>query len=119
MYTRSPTHYLRINRRLAGPTVIVRAVGEVDIYTAPTLVEHLDAAIRIAAPPASVVADLSQVEFFGAKGITALIDADRHCRQRRITLHVVAAPAVTRPLDLVDGQKTLTVCPTLTDALTT
>jgi anti-sigma B factor antagonist len=117
MSARAPTNYLRVNRRLAGAAVIVRAVGEVDIYTAPVLVEQLAAAVRVASPPAPIVADLREVEFFGAKGIAALVDAQRECRRRCIPLHVVAAPAVARPLDLVDGQKLLIMRPTLTDAL--
>ncbi len=117
MSARAPTDYLRVNRRLAGAAVIVRAVGDVDVYTAPVLVEQLAAAVGIASPPAPVVADLREVGFFGARGVAVLVDAQRDCRRRRIPFHVVAAPAVARPLDLVDGQELPTMRPTLTAAL--
>ena len=61
-----------------GQTV-VRAVGEVDTYTAPLLQACLD--FQAGRPDVRVlVVDLEQVGFLGAAGVTVLVQAQRRCR---------------------------------------
>jgi anti-anti-sigma factor len=58
---------------------VVRAVGEVDTYTAPLLQACLDS--QAGRPDVQVlVVDLEQVGFLDAAGVTVLVRVQRHCR---------------------------------------
>lgn len=62
--------------------MVVRAIGEVDLLTAPAWRRVLTAAARVLAPgPASrLVCDLSSVSFLGASAIGVLVElAEAHC----------------------------------------
>lgn len=113
----SPGGALQVEWRLDGPAVIVSAVGEVDMDTAPILTEHITRAAGEATPPAPVVADLRGVQFFGSSGIAALLTAHHYCARRNTGLRVLATPLVTRPLEITGAHQVLTICPTLTAAL--
>jgi anti-anti-sigma factor len=114
---RLPEDFLHVGRFVEGTAVIVHAVGDLDIYTAHVLAEHLTAAAATATPPGPVVADLRQVQYFGAEGITVLVNACHQCQRHRIYFHVVAGPIVVKPLELVGMPESLTMCPTLAEAL--
>jgi len=116
-----PAHHadFQIEHRSLGPAVIVRAVGRVDTDTAPLLIEHVTRATHQATPPGPVVVDLREVHIFGFRGIAALLEAHHHCQQRQFDLRVLAAYSVTRPVQVSDADKVLTICPTLTEALQT
>jgi len=111
------TNQLHVERRFAGSAVVVRAIGEVDLVTAPLLDDHFDTATRLAAPPAPVVADLRDVAFFGSNGVSVLLEAQQRCRRRRTPLHVIADRPVTRPLAVLGLRDTFLMWPTLTAAL--
>jgi len=112
-----PHERLRVERRLDGMSMIVRAAGEVDLTTAPILATQLAAATNLTTPPAPVVADLRNVSFFGCKGIAVLLTADQRCVRHNTVLRVLCARPVTRSLEISGLQAVLTISPTLHDAL--
>lgn len=107
--------YLHVEQRVEDVAVVLRAVGEVDVHTAPLFAERLAQAATTTSLD-RVVVDLREVRFFGSKGISALVVAHQQCRTRGIALRVVAGPAITRRLDRVGLLDVLAVCPTLAEA---
>jgi anti-anti-sigma factor len=86
----------------AGPdgVVIVKVQGEIDLLVAPGFSSRLTAACVRA--PRHVLVDLSAVEFLGAAGIQALVDAHRFCLRRGIQFALLnPSPRVLRPLKLL------------------
>jgi anti-anti-sigma factor len=53
--------------------VVAHVAGEIDLLTGPALQSHLDTAL--AARPARLIVDLSQVSFMGATALGVLINA--------------------------------------------
>ena len=88
--------------------IVVRAIGEIDLLTAPAWRRTLDAAVRIAASPARVgdadrptprlVCDLSATTFLGATGIGVLIDLAEQAVAAGVELRVVAGTRAVRRL---------------------
>lgn len=78
----------------AGPAPLITVRGEVDMSTAhliSELAEHV-----IARRPARLILDLSQVTFFSAHGISALLQAEHAATCADVTLVLrEAAPCVT------------------------
>jgi anti-anti-sigma factor len=97
--------------------VVVRAVGEIDMNTAPLLDEELAIAIDSVIPPIPVVADLRDVQFFGSNGIATLLSAQRRCEQQRIALRVLGSMPVRRPIDVLGMNGVFALFPTLDSAL--
>jgi anti-sigma B factor antagonist len=87
---------LRISHLVNDRAVIVRAIGEVDLVTAPVLDDSLRQASTLATPPKQVVADLSGVYFLASAGLSVLLDLHELCRDRRTPLRVVAGTQATR-----------------------
>ncbi|MFJ2262119.1 STAS domain-containing protein [Streptomyces sp. NPDC087844] len=67
---------------------VVEVLGEIDMATAGTLSEHLDALTSGAAP--QVVVDLREVEFFDCSGLRALCRAERRAGERGGALRLVS-----------------------------
>jgi anti-sigma B factor antagonist len=104
---------MRIRRE--GGAVVVAAVGEIDLLTAPVLADALDAGwsdpeIGI------VVLDLTEVSFLGSSGLAVLLEAGKVPRR---DLRVVPGDhrLVRRPLEISGLARALTVCDTVEDAL--
>lgn len=108
---------LQVTHRVEGQAVIVHAVGEVDVHTAPDLTEHLAVAIKTATPPGPVVVDLRKIEFFGSRGVGVLLLAQQECDRHGTALRILATRRVIRPLDITGARADLTLCSTLTEAL--
>lgn len=73
-------------------------VGELDVATAPTLQGAFDTACREAGAQATVVVDLTELDFMDSSGIAALVWMTRRLPDR---LRIVnGSPAVQRVLDL-------------------
>lgn len=73
----------------------LRAVGEIDAHTAPTLAAAIDAA----AP--TVRLDLSGVEFVDSSGLRVLIDAHQRMQEAGGSLTIATpSPAVKRLLEI-------------------
>ncbi|MGW1215199.1 STAS domain-containing protein [Streptomyces sp. NPDC002499] len=74
--------------RADGPFTVVEALGEIDLATAESLGEHLDAATSGAAP--DVLVDLRAVEFFDCSGLRVLCRAEARARERGGRLRIVS-----------------------------
>jgi len=72
----------------------LEVTGELDLATAPPLLDRVRAAT--ADQPAAIVLDLAGVFFCDSSGINALIDAQSYAAARGIPLRVVNAQRVTR-----------------------
>jgi len=82
---------LRVYREQVGDAIIVHAVGEVDLATAPLLDQALSEAT--AAPRTRrVVVNLTRIHFFGAVGLTVLLTAIHHGYTTGIPVVVVTHP---------------------------
>ena len=82
---------LHVHFEQVGDQILVHAVGEVDLATAPLLNQALSEAS--AAPGArSVVVNLTKVDFFSAAGLTTLLTATRHGDDAGIPVVVVTHP---------------------------
>ncbi|PXY22204.1 STAS domain-containing protein [Prauserella muralis] len=102
------------------PTIVVAAVGEVDLGTVDTLRAELHAAAGRAVPPGPLVADLSDVSFFGSAGLTVLMSAHEECAARDIAFRVVApSRTVLRPLQLTGLDEVLELTASREEALAT
>ncbi|MBO0873551.1 MAG: STAS domain-containing protein [Pseudonocardia sp.] len=88
--------------------VIVKVQGEIDLLTAPGLARRLTAACVGTAR--HVLVDLSTVEFLGAAGIQALVDAHRLCARRGIRFGLLNPSShVLRPLKLLGLDHTIPI----------
>jgi anti-anti-sigma factor len=88
--------------------VTLRCEGELDLASAPTLVQTLTRLVGEEAP-LPIVLDLSAVGFMDSSGLRALIEADRVRREagRSMALLAPSAP-VLRVLELVNMRHTFT-----------
>lgn len=88
-----------VSERSIDEVAIVAASGVVDMLTAPQLEEALRAALD--KKPASLVVDLTEVEFLASAGMGVLVAA--HDEAGTVTRLCVVAegPATSRPLKLV------------------
>lgn len=92
---------LTVRREARGPAVVMHVAGEVDFGSLGHLHDELSAAVTAASPPAPVVLDLADVEFFGWCGLTLLVNSDDRCTRNHTPLRVVAASGtVLEPLRL-------------------
>ncbi|MEE8601271.1 STAS domain-containing protein [Euzebya tangerina] len=66
---------------------VVAVSGEVDVYTAPTLREHLNG--RIADGATDLVVDLSDVGFMDSTGLGVLVGALKRLRQAGGDMQVI------------------------------
>jgi anti-sigma B factor antagonist len=82
---------LRVYREQIGDQIVVHAVGEVDLATAPLLDQALRKATAAPAPR-WVVVNLTKVDFFGAVGLTVLLTATRHGYAIGVPVVVVTHP---------------------------
>jgi anti-anti-sigma factor len=88
--------------------IVVQVRGEIDLLTAPGLARRLTAAC--VKPARHVLVDLSTVEFLGAAGVEALVDAHRLCARRGIRFGLLnPSPRVLRPLKLLGLDHTIPI----------
>ncbi|MDT0464185.1 STAS domain-containing protein [Streptomyces gibsoniae] len=80
-----------------GPYTVVEVSGEIDMATAGSVAEHLEAATGRPAP--DVLVDLRPVVFFDCSGLRALCRAESRARERGGRLRLVSdRPRVHRLL---------------------
>jgi len=103
---------LEIGTHLSGTTVVVHAVGEVDMSSAPTLRNAVLTACAAVHGPASLVVDLTGVDFFGSSGISVLMEAQQQCQ----ALRVVTSQAALRTLQIAGLAEVLDIRDSLADA---
>jgi anti-sigma B factor antagonist len=100
-----PSALLTITIRRTACAAIVRLVGEWDMETAQQVAPGLDTALDSELP--AVVVDLTDLEFLGSVGISALVGLRDRATDRGVRLHLVGDhPVVVRPFQLtgMDGQ---------------
>lgn len=96
---------------------IVALHGELDLDTTAALRERLLAALHRS--PRLLIVDLSDVSFCDASGLAMLVGTQRRATALGITLRLTApGPLITKLLHITGLDRSLTVHPTLHDALT-
>lgn len=74
-----------------GDTRVVSLAGELDLLGADRVRTALTAFTG-----ATLVADVSELTFIDARGVSALVDADREIQARGNELHIVGAAGLVR-----------------------
>ncbi|WP_214405694.1 STAS domain-containing protein [Pseudonocardia lacus] len=110
-----------------GETVVVGVSGELDLHSAPRLMEAVDEAMQ---RTELVVIDLTEVDFLGSSGLGVLANLATRATvptshrqggpRPPADLRVVAPPdqrAVTRPWEAMSLQQILPLYPTVDDAI--
>ncbi|MEU4766000.1 STAS domain-containing protein [Actinosynnema sp. NPDC023794] len=86
--------------RTGGGTTVITVSGEVDIVAADRIQDHL---VRGGLGPDGIRLDLGGVTFLGVAGLAVLLHAADLCRDHGVDLTLVASPAVTRVVKLIDA----------------
>ena len=107
---------LDVTTRQESGCTVVTVVGEVDVYTAPTLDEALSA--TIAEGNTCVVVDLTAVDFLDSTGLSVLVKALKRIREADGSLDVVvSADRVAKVFRLTGLDKVIPLHAALADAL--
>lgn len=102
-------------QRDGGTILVIHAIGEIDMTSAPSLTEAISHALR--EHPEMLIVNFTGVRFLGSAGLNALVQARQQAD--RTQFRVVASNRATLlPLQLTGLDTTIAVYPTLTDALT-
>jgi anti-sigma B factor antagonist len=113
-----PSGALQVRQEMIDGTVVIHALGEVDMATRRVLDVQLQAAETQVLPPAPVVLDLTGVTFLASMGLSLLVEHHEKCAEFGSHLVVVAtALAVLRPIQLTGLDEVLTIVPTVEAAL--
>ncbi|MFL5824738.1 MAG: STAS domain-containing protein [Solirubrobacteraceae bacterium] len=88
-----PIHLEVLEEHHVGETVL-RALGEVDLMTAPRLAAHLDSVVRRGHD--DVVMDLTGTEFLDSAGLYVLLNAQRRLARRSRRLKVICGRGPVR-----------------------
>lgn len=113
-FTETPLLTVRA-REVAGVAVIA-VEGEIDVDTADVVLDALTLRFKSDCP--AVVADLTEVTFFGSTGISALITAHELAEEHSTKFHVVAPHrAVRRPLQVTGVADVLALHDSVDEAL--
>ena len=117
----TPNDLLTVNHDHRGATVVVRATGEVDLFTAHILECALSAACaKVKGTPGMVVVDLSGVHFAGIIGLRLLQETHQWCQRHNIPLRIVGTnPAVLALFRAAGTNCRFHLCATIDDALRT
>ncbi|MFI9386819.1 STAS domain-containing protein [Kutzneria sp. NPDC052558] len=100
-----------------GSVAVVHVTGEVDMAQESRLRAVVTEAV--AAQPAGLVLDLSDVTFFASAGLHVLVDLQHDATVRGLHLLVVADQrAVLRPLQITGVDQLVTVVASVDQALT-
>jgi anti-anti-sigma factor len=100
--------------RLKSSVAVISAHGEIDASNADTLAEYT---LGHVTGCRSLILDLRDVEFFGAKGFSALHKVSAGCAGAGIGWALVPGAAVSRSLRICDPQGTLPAASTIDAAL--
>ncbi|MFD9703277.1 STAS domain-containing protein [Lentzea sp. NPDC059081] len=96
--------------------VVVAVEGEIDVDTADEVLDALRAGFASEGP--ALVADLTEVSFFGSTGISTLITAHELADEHSKDFHVVAPHrAVKRPLQVTGVADVLLLHDSVAEAL--
>lgn len=96
--------------------VVVAVEGEIDVDTADVVLDALRLGFESGGP--AVVADLTEVSFFGSTGISTLITAHELAGEHGTDFHVVAPHrTVKRPLQVTGVAEVLALHDSVDEAL--
>jgi anti-anti-sigma factor len=101
-------------RRLKSSVAVVSAHGDIDASNAGTLAEYT---LGHVTGCRGLILDLRGLDFFGAKGFSALHKVSDGCARAGIGWALVPGAAVSRVLRICDPQGTLPAASTLDAAL--
>ncbi|WP_447008167.1 STAS domain-containing protein [Saccharothrix isguenensis] len=108
----------RVERQVHGYAVVVSVAGEVDALTVRELKREIAVGLALATPPAPVVVDLTEVDFFAAAGLNELHRGHLAAKAAGVQLRVVACHRhVLRPFEISGLDHELKPCRTLSEAL--
>lgn len=109
---------LDIVRRVVDGVLVIAAVGEVDLDTAPALGTAITACIDEAGDQPCVL-DLTGVTFLNSPGLTVLLQATHHAAALREPLRIVvdANRPVIRPIEVTGLDDELALYHTIDEAL--
>jgi anti-sigma B factor antagonist len=112
------TDVLRVRRTVMDGVLVVHAVGEVDMTTAPHLAREIEQACAEAGHHTCLVIDLTGVSFLASAGLALLVRAQQRCREHGRSLRVVAPHrSVHRPITLTGLDEVLDVVPSIAHAV--
>ncbi|WP_162181525.1 STAS domain-containing protein [Mycolicibacterium neoaurum] len=105
---------ISVETATAGNGLVIRVAGVVDMLTAQILVERLDLALATA--PSTLIVDLTEVEFFAAAGIAAVVHAHRIAGHACGLAVVADSYVVLRPITLSNADQEVNLCASMRDA---
>lgn len=82
---------LSINQQLTDKGLCIKAVGEVDLTTAPQLRIPLMQTVN-SSDRSAVIVDLSQVDFIDSAGLALLVETRKKLAPESRTLHILLTP---------------------------
>ena len=110
----SLTVSLRGTREVKDSYQIFRLTGLLDAFSEPTFRKVL--LDYIADSPASVLLDLSKIDFLDSSGLGALVQLAKQAKNEKGTLQIVTNPRVTQTVKLVRLEKFLPLHTNLKEA---
>jgi anti-sigma B factor antagonist len=110
-------HHCRfdIRERWIDRIVVLSVCDEVDLFSAPQLIEAIHHALAQA--PVGLIVDLTEVKFMAAVGMSVLVEAQEQADAISARFGVVAERATSRPIRLLGIDVILALYSTLDDAL--
>lgn len=107
---------LQVTSREHGPWTVVEVVGDVDVFSAPTLRDEMNAAIE--AGNSRLIADLSGVPFLDSTGLGVLVGRLKTVRQSGGELRlVITAERVLRNFAITGLDRVFPISATLDEAV--
>ena len=82
---------LTINQLNNDQGIVIQAIGEVDLTTAPSLKVPLMEAVN-SGDKSAVIVDLSQVDFIDSAGLALLVEARKRLAPDSRPLHILLTP---------------------------
>lgn len=98
-----------------GEIAVITVGGEIDLATAPELEAAVDDVL--AGDPATLIVQLSAVEFMASAGLKILVAAQQKLGTPARLAVVANGPATRRPIQLTGLDETLPLYPTLDEAM--
>jgi len=81
--------HVQVNSEQVGTAAVVHAAGELDLHTAGSLQDALDAAVAAQAP--LIVVDLAAVDFMDSTGLSVIVATVAAVREQDGEVRVVTA----------------------------
>jgi anti-anti-sigma factor len=109
----SSCHTVNMETFPLADAVVIVADGAIDAVSAASFAAYT---VRESVNAASLVLDLTRLEFFGIEGFSALNTVSAHCASEDIRWAVATSPAVARVLRICDPAHVMPTAETLAGA---